>query len=88
MCNSLQIEKKIVEYVQGHTFVHNKELANQTLLFKEGIFDSMSFVLLIDFIEENFNIKLTDKDLVEENFKSIDAITCYILNKKDILVPK
>jgi len=84
--NSTEIEKKIVEFVQSHTFAYNKELTNDTLLFKEGIIDSMAFVLLIDFIEGNFNIKPSDNDLLEENFESINAITDYISKKQDLPV--
>jgi len=52
------------------------------MLFREGIFDSMGFVLLIDFLEEDFGIKAGDEDLIEENFESVTAITNYILRKR------
>jgi acyl carrier protein len=45
------------------------------LIFKEGFFDSMGFVMLISFLNDNFNITVSDNELIEENFESIDAIT-------------
>jgi acyl carrier protein len=80
------IKEKIFTYVQliTHTDVHS--LTPQTLLFKEGIMDSMAFFLLIDHIEEHFGITLGDKDLVEENFESVDSISAYILRKKALQV--
>ena len=42
----------------------------------------MGFIMLITFIEDEFNIKMSDADLIEENFESINAITAYILRKK------
>ena len=38
--------------------------------------------MLITFIEEEFAIKTSDADLIEENFESINAITSYISRKK------
>jgi acyl carrier protein len=78
------IERKVVEYIGKNTHIDLQMLTPQTLLFKEGIFDSMAFVLLIDFIEETFGIKPGDEDLVEENFESIDSITRYIGKKTEI----
>jgi acyl carrier protein len=83
MCDLLSIENKVFEYVRKNTFSDKHEITSKTLIFSEGIFDSMAFVLLIDFIEGNFGIKLGDEDLLEENFKSIDAITKYIHRKKE-----
>jgi len=55
------------------------------LIFKEGYFDSMGFVRLISFIEEEFDIKTVDTDLIEENFKSINSIAAFIVrNTKNI----
>jgi len=39
--------------------------------------------MLITFIEDEFDFKTSDADLVEENFESINAITGYILRKSD-----
>ena len=58
-----------------------KKARKDSLIFKEGYFDSMGFVVLITYLEENFGIKTTDADLVEENFESINAITDFIIRK-------
>jgi acyl carrier protein len=81
MENSDMVEEKIFEYVRKNTHSDINKITPDTLLFREGIFDSMGFVLLIDFIEENFGVKATDSDLVEENFESIAAIKNYIQKK-------
>jgi acyl carrier protein len=78
-----QIESKLIEYVKTNTFKDIQKLTPKTLLFKEGIFDSMAFVLLIDYLEMTFRIKPSDDDLVEENFESIEAISNYISRKSD-----
>ena len=43
--------------------------------------DSMGFIVLITFLEDEFKIKTVDADLLEENFESINAITGFIAGK-------
>jgi acyl carrier protein len=81
--DAVDVLEKVKEYIQQATFVDKDKIKNDSLIFKEGYFDSMGFVVLITFLEENFGIKTTDSDLVEENFESINAITEFILRKKD-----
>jgi acyl carrier protein len=76
------IKQKINQYVLQHTFAESQKIKDDSLLFKEGYFDSMGFIMLITFIEEEFALKTNDADLIEENFESINAITSYILRKK------
>jgi acyl carrier protein len=78
----LTIRQKVNEYVLQHTFAEKHKIHDDSLIFKEGYFDSMGFIMLITFIEEEFALKTSDSDLIEENFESINAITSYILRKK------
>lgn len=82
-----EIQEKVYSYVQKNTHTDVRLLTPNTMLFKEGIMDSMAFVLMIDYIEENFGIRPGDDDLVEENFESIASITRYILKKKETVLP-
>lgn len=75
------IRDKVKEYIQQATFVEKDKIKDDSLIFKEGYFDSMGFVVLITYLEENFGIKTSDADLVEENFESINAITDFIIRK-------
>lgn len=75
------IEKDLTSYVSKNSHVDSAKITPDRMLFKEGILDSMAFVLLIDFLEENFKVKIGDSDLVEENFESIKALTGFISKK-------
>ncbi|MFH0756047.1 MAG: acyl carrier protein [Bacteroidota bacterium] len=79
------IQKKLFDYVKENTFKDTSNLDAETMLFVEGVLDSMGFALLIDFLEEKFSIKTEDRDLVEENFESVNAITKFILGKKEAI---
>ena len=74
-------KKVIADYIKENTFKEAHKIEDSTLIFQEGFFDSMGFVMLIDFLEEKFNVKSSDEDLIEENFESVNAISEYISRK-------
>jgi len=75
------IKEKVRQYVLETTYAAPDTVKDDTLIFTEGIFDSMGFVLLINFIEEAFAIKAKDSELLEDNFESINAIAGFVYNK-------
>jgi len=79
--DQIVIREQIRDYIHQTTFAEKEKIKNDSLIFKEGYFDSMGFVVLITYLEENFGIKTTDSDLVEENFESINAITDFVIRK-------
>ena len=82
MTNSnLTIDKKIKDFILQETFADSKQIQNDTLVFKEGYFDSLGFVRLITYLEEEYGIKISDTDLVEENFESVSAISGFVGRK-------
>jgi acyl carrier protein len=76
------IKQNVREHILNATFAEKEKIKDDTLIFKEGFFDSMGFVVLVTFLEENFGIAAKDDDLIEENFESINAITDFVLRKK------
>lgn len=76
------INDAIKNYVLDSTYGDKSKLTENTLIFREGYFDSMGFVSLIAFLEDKFSIQTSDEDLVEENFESITAIVNYVMRKK------
>ena len=76
------IKQKVNQYVIQQTFAEKHKIQDDSLIFKEGYFDSMGFIMLITFIEDEFTFKTSDSDLIEENFESINAITSYIVREK------
>jgi acyl carrier protein len=77
----LTVEEKIKQYILQASHVEADKIKNESLIFKEGFFDSMGFILLITFLEEEFAVKTIDADLIEENFESINAISDFIKRK-------
>ena len=81
-----EIKKEMFAYVKENTIKETDSLQSDTMIFTEGILDSMGFALLLDYLETKFEIAADDSDLVEENFESIDALAEFITKKNPTLV--
>ena len=76
-----EIKIRIKDFIRENTFAEIQNIQDSTMLFDDGVFDSMGLVLLISFLEEEFDIHTDDTDLIVENFESIEAISKFILNR-------
>jgi acyl carrier protein len=72
------------KFIADTSFANIEKIKDDTLIFREGIFDSMGLMTLITYLEDNFKIQIQDNDLIEENFESVNAIYGF-LEKKMIL---
>jgi acyl carrier protein len=77
------ITEKVKNYVLQAVYADKEKIHDDSLIFKEGYFDSMGFMVLISFLEEEFGIKTNDADLLEENFESINAISEFVNRKSN-----
>ena len=76
-----EIKNKIRRYVLETSYASPDQVKDESLIFSEGILDSMGFILLITFIEDTFGIKAKDSELLEDNFESINAIENFVKRK-------
>ena len=81
MINKDDISISIKHYIVKESFSQEKDIQNDTLIFENSLLDSMGFLFLIDFLKDEFKIEIDDIDLVDDNFKSIDFITNFLLKK-------
>jgi acyl carrier protein len=82
MADNNLVKEKVRTYILQAVYVDKEKVKDDSLIFKEGYFDSMGFMVLITFLEEQFGIKTNDTDLLEENFESINAISDFVNRKK------
>jgi len=72
---------KVRNYIIESTFDDVEKIKDDTLIFEEGILDSMGLLFLIEFLQEEFNLSTSDEELVVENFQSINNILTFIESK-------
>jgi acyl carrier protein len=75
------VKEQIKDFIVQTAFVPKEKVQDDTKIFVEGIFDSMGFLSLINFIEDTFKFKAADAELLEENFESVNAIVSFIGRK-------
>ncbi|SMO66444.1 acyl carrier protein [Saccharicrinis carchari] len=76
------MREEIRKFIAETTFSDPSIIKDETLIFDEGIFDSMGLLGLISFLESEFNVETQDTDLQEENFGSVERIVAFIEKKK------
>ena len=81
MVETAAIKDQLKKFISETAFVPVEKIKDDTLIFVEGIFDSMGFLSLINYIEDSFEIKAQDSELLEANFESVDAIANFIKSK-------
>lgn len=79
----LNIEEVVKKFILKTSYLTEDKITNDTLIFAEGIMDSMGFLAIIDFLEETFSVKISEEELLESNFESINAINNFIKNKME-----
>lgn len=68
-----EIEGFIVERItQGEKIAHDEDLLAADVL------DSLAIAELVAFLEARFGIRVSDDDLMPENFKTIDEIVAFV----------
>jgi acyl carrier protein len=75
------IKNMIRQYVIETSYANLDQVKDESLIFAEGVLDSMGFIMLINFIEETFKIKAKDSELLEDNFESINAMASFVESK-------
>ncbi|MFO8001907.1 MAG: acyl carrier protein [Marinilabilia sp.] len=76
------MREEIKGFIAETAFADPREIEEDTMLFEEGIFDSMGLLNLISFLEENYGVRTSDTELVEENFQNLRAIEDFVTRKK------
>ena len=80
-CTADYIET-IREFVVEHfLFGEGNSFKTDTSFLEEGIVDSTGILELVMFLEQTFDTKVEDSELIPENFDSLDNIAQYLEKK-------
>lgn len=70
--------ERIIEIIKAINPIAS--LNENTKLFDEHILDSLSMIALISELEEEFDVEISARDIVPENFETANAI-CELIAK-------
>ncbi len=79
---ALEWTSQLKNFITEITFKETNHITEDTLLFEEGIFDSLGFLSLISFISENFEVEIESDELNEDNFATIRSIIAFLIKKQ------
>jgi len=81
----MSVEKEIRKFIEENFILDgNDNLSAEDSLLEKGIIDSTGVLELVAFIEENYNFKIKDEELIPENLDSIKSITKFIQERQEL----
>lgn len=78
------MEETIINFIidEFHNSDPNLEIDSSEDLLGAGLVESVGMMVMIQFLEKEYEIKVQPKDMTIENFISVDAMTAYISRTK------
>jgi methoxymalonate biosynthesis acyl carrier protein len=74
-----EIKSKTKSYISGH--FKNYELNDDDDIFSLGFVNSLFAMQLVMFVEKEFQLKVSDDDLMIDNFRSVNAVMDLVTKK-------
>ena len=84
MTDTESVRTELLAFVE-ESFLYLKpdlELSTGDDLLALGVIDSLGFVELVEEVQSRYGIAVTDIEITEENFGSIDAIAGFVERKR------
>ncbi|MCI0417943.1 MAG: acyl carrier protein [Acidobacteria bacterium] len=83
MIRSEVISERVREFVLSHfPLARQRSIRDADSLLDNGIVDSMGILELVNYIEAEFAVAVSDEDLLPENFQSIERVAAFVLTKQ------
>jgi acyl carrier protein len=79
-----QIRDRVRGFLQENFFYMRPDfqLSDDDGLLERGVVDSMGVAEMVTFIEDEFEIKVSDEDITEANLGTLRAIGRFVSNKR------
>ena len=78
----MEIKEQLKDFFKNNFMVEiNGDFSDDDSFLENGIIDSTGVLELVMFLEENFNIKVADEELLPENLDSFNNIDKYLKSK-------
>jgi len=79
----MDIQQEIRDYIVDKILFDDGEKLDEDLSFQDsGILDSTGFLELITFIEERYDIEISDRELIPENFDTLRKVSVFVQDKR------
>jgi len=72
------MKTEIKNYLLNRGGSRTPRVSDDESLLSAGIIDSMAMIDFICYLEQNYQIKIEEDEMVPENFETINAIVAYV----------
>ncbi len=80
-----EIRKKTKAFISAN--FKNYDLKDDDDIFSLGFVNSLFAMQLVMFVEKEFHLKVSDDDLLIDNFRSVDAVMDLVTKKLAVTAP-
>jgi acyl carrier protein len=86
--NKMSIENELSQFISGQLLSENGniQLGPDDNLLLSGLVDSHGVIRLVNFIQEQFGVKVQPGEITLKNFKTVNAMVAFI-NTKTAVAP-
>ena len=74
-----KIQNNLLDYIAESFMVERDEIELDKSLVDTGIIDSFGLIEICAYIEKEYSFKIEEKQLIRENFGSVERIVTFIL---------
>jgi acyl carrier protein len=77
-----EVRTEVLRFLRSNfVFDDTKQIPDDQSLLESGIVDSTGILELIGFLEQTYDLKFQDDELVANNFDSLGRITAFLVTK-------
>ena len=76
-----KIKEELKSFFVENFSIDEKQIRSENNIFDELGIDSLGMVLIITFLEKTYKIEIEQKEIVLDNFESIETLVNFIENK-------
>jgi len=82
----MSIEQELRDFIlENYLFTDDQSVLNNTDLFLErDILDSTGILELIYYIEDEYEVKVEDEEMIPENLGSVERVVSYVQRKQSV----
>ena len=77
----MNIKGQVKEFFVDNFMAEMDSVADSDSFLENGIIDSTGVLELVLFLEETYNIKVEDDEIIPENLDSLENIAIYVTSK-------
>ena len=77
----MSVRDRIRSFISENFFIEG--FADDASFLREGILDSLGMLELVGFLEREFQLQVTEAELVPENLDSVERTSAFVIRKRE-----